>query len=78
MDLSLDFFLRLGAGHFETVYHISPEANIQRFRGTYSPKFGERGIFVGPKMAVFRSWASYVAGKKGEGQRYKNLTLYAR
>lgn len=55
---------KTASDHFVTVYHISPNANIQQVRGRYSPKFGTTGMFVGPKKAILRSWAAYVAYKK--------------
>lgn len=69
-----------------TVYHVSPDADINRLVGYHSPHRKSKGIFVSPsKKAILDSWAGYVAGKKYRGDPHKsvrgpgtydNLTLY--
>jgi hypothetical protein len=72
------------------VYHISPESDIHKFSGQYSPKFGKRGLFITPSYrSIANSWAAYTSGKnrfshyktteerdKRDYKSYKNLTLY--
>jgi len=70
------------------LYHVSPEANIQKFRPVGSPKFGQSGLFVTwNKKSIYRSWAAWVAAKKSLNLRgnpqwvepagtYRTLTLY--
>jgi hypothetical protein len=64
------------------VYHISPDANINVFRGMHSAKHGDSGVFVTPsKLSIYRSWAAYVKGRKSKNHpkmdgEYKELTLY--
>ena len=66
------------------VYHVSPEADIYRFRAMRSPKFGEAGMFVTQDVkSIYHSWADYVMIQKhprGDALRgkdtFKSLTLY--
>ena len=63
-----------------TLYHISPERDIQVFRGSHDVRFPHPGLFLAPKKAILQSWAVYVQNKKGRehalGARSQNLTLY--
>lgn len=71
---------------YKIYYHVSSEANITKFQGRYSKKFGMKGLFVCPKFSsIADSWAPYVSGKKHSKQRwrsfssknyYQNLTVY--
>lgn len=56
-------------------YHISPEANINNFKGSYSPTLKQKGLFVCPKFySLVNDWLSYVLRKKGS--LYQGLTIY--
>lgn len=64
------------AGRKLTFWHVSPEANTVRFLGRYSPKFGQKGLFVAPRFRDIKNdWSEYVGWRKG-GEPYSQLTVY--
>jgi hypothetical protein len=64
------------------VYHVSAELSLRRIVPRYSPKFGERGVFVTRSFqSVVHSWAHYVSGKRRKGSSRRRgfdpLAIYA-
>jgi hypothetical protein len=51
--------------HYIKVYHISPHANIQQFKGNYSPKMKARGIFVSESwQSILSDWVGTLSSKR--------------
>jgi len=69
-------WLRVAARQVK-LYHVSPSADIQRFRPRWSQKLRMAGLFATrSKKSIFNSWSGYVADKKKGPKGYANLTLY--
>lgn len=55
-------------------YHLSPHANIQRFRGFYSAKHGARGIFVSDSwVSVLNDWLGTLMDKRFGGRKISTV-----
>lgn len=55
---------------YTKVYHLSPHANIQYFRGHYSSKIGARGLFVSQSWeSILNDWMDTLLGKRFGGRK---------
>lgn len=55
---------------FVKVYHLSPHANIQRFKGRYSSKMGSKGLFVSESWeSIVKDWSTTILSKRFGGRK---------
>jgi len=56
------------------VFHLSPHANIQKFRGHYSPKMKAKGIFVSQSWkSLLHDWAGTLSNKRFGGRGLRTI-----
>lgn len=70
-----NWFQKLSAKQYATVFHVSPESNLYRLKptgnksGTRAVDMNEPGIYVSPKFSTaLKWWFSFVVGKKEHKQ----------
>lgn len=59
---------------FIKVYHLSPHANIQYFKGRYSSKLGAKGIFVSESWkSILKDWIGTIISKRYGGRKKSTI-----
>ena len=59
------------------VYHASPQLGLQRLMPRYSPKFGEKGVFVSDSLeSMWRSWNSWALQKPDKTRSGRTSKLF--